>query len=104
MLNKKAHTRVDLISARYSPRVAIIIELLTCFLGLAFLSVLFYRGTIRTISAIQINEHSTSVWGPTLIPYRMALPIGTLFFLLQYLSNLIQNVLILIKGADKIGS
>lgn len=98
VLQKKAHVSMDILSSTFNPRVKAIVELATCFLGIALLAVLIYKGAEKSISAIILNERSTSIWGPSMVPFRIVLPVGSFLFLLQYVANLIRSALVLIKG------
>ncbi|MCL1829589.1 MAG: TRAP transporter small permease subunit [Oscillospiraceae bacterium] len=103
VLLKKGHVSMDILSSRFRPRLKALIDILTCFLGISFLMVLTLRGGARAIDAIFTNEHSTSVWGQTMIPFRLCLPVGCALFLLQYVANLVRSLLVLIKGETYIG-
>ena len=94
----KAHICMDILSSHYSPRVKALVDILTYFLAFSFLFVMTWKGGERMIQTIATNEHSTTVWAPSMIPFRSALPVGCALFLLQTLAQLVRNFLVLIKG------
>ena len=100
ILQKQAHVTMDIFSSHFSPRVKAIIDIVTCFLGFSFLIILIWKGGARAMMAITTNEHSTSVWAPTMIPFYCCLPLGAGVFALQYLGDLVRNIMVLIKGEE----
>ena len=100
VLYKKGHVTMDIVSSRLSPRAKALVDVLTSFLGFSFLIVLIWKGGEKAVNAIVTNEHSTSVWAPSLIPFRLCLPVGCFFFLLQAIAKFIRDLTILIKGED----
>lgn len=98
VLMKKGHVTMDILSSRLSPRTKALIEVLTFVIGASFLVVLIWKGGTAAMRTIQINEHSTSVWAPTMIPFRVCLPVGAALFLLQYIAEFIRSLLVVIKG------
>ena len=98
VLKLNAHVCMDIVSSKFSPRVKALVGIVTYFLGALFLIVLIWKGGERAITTILTNEHSTSVWAPTMIPFRVCLPVGAALFLLQSLAQLVRDFVTLIKG------
>jgi TRAP-type mannitol/chloroaromatic compound transport system permease small subunit len=95
---KKAHVSMDIFSSRFSARTKAVVGIVTSVFTFTFLIVLIWKGGQRAIQTIQMNEHSTTVWAPSMIPTRLALPVGCIFFLLQVIAEFIRNIIILVKG------
>jgi TRAP-type mannitol/chloroaromatic compound transport system permease small subunit len=53
---------------------------------------LVYGGSLAWES-VSIWEHSNSAWGVALYPFKMMIPLGALFLLLQGLAKLIRDIL-----------
>lgn len=95
---KKAHVSMDIFSSKFSVRTKALVDIITFVFTFTFLFVLIWKGGQRTIQTIRMNEHSTSVWAPSMIPTRLCLPLGCAFFLLQALAQFIRDVIVLVKG------
>ncbi len=95
---KKGHVAMDILSGRFSPRTRALVNILTYVIGFAFLYVMVWKGGERAINTILTNEHSTTVWAPSMIPFRLCLPVGCALFLLQTLAQFVRDLLVLVKG------
>lgn len=102
VLKNNAHVCMDILSSKFSPRVKALVGILTYFLAFAFLYVLIWKGGERAINTIVTNEHSTTVWAPSMIPFRACLPVGCALFLLQSLAQLVRDFITLFKGEEYI--
>lgn len=100
VLKHKAHITMDILSSHYKPRTAAIVGVCTCFLGFVFLGVLIWKGGETAITAIARNEHSTSIWAPTVIPLKLSLPVGCALFALQYIAETIRNIYMAVTGKE----
>ena len=100
VLKHKAHITMDILSSHYKPRTKALVDAITCFLGFIFLAVLIWKGGQTALTAIARNEHSTTVWAPTIIPFRLSLPIGCILFAIQYLADTIRNFYFAITGKE----
>lgn len=98
LLVRKAHVIMDIFSSKFSPKTKAIVDICTYAFTFIFLVVMIWKGGERALQTIRLNEHSTSVWAPTMIPTRLALPVGGVLFLLQSLAEFIRNVMFLVKG------
>lgn len=94
----KAHVTMDIFSSKFSLRTKALVDIITFVFTFTFLFVMIWKGGQRAIQSIQMNEHSPTVWAPTMIPTRLALPVGCFFFLLQGLAQFVRDIIILIKG------
>ncbi len=104
VLSHDAHVRMDIFSSKFSARTKAIVGVATYFLGFAFLVALTKVGAERAWTTIITNEHSTSVWAPSMIPFRACLPIGCALFLLQSLANFVRDIIIIVKGEEFLGN
>lgn len=98
--SKHGHIVMDIFSSKMSPRALAVVEIITFVFAAVFLGALIYKGGQRAIQTIVTNEHSTSVWAPSLIPTRLCLPVGAFLFLLQEIAQLIRSIIILVKGEE----
>lgn len=96
----KAHVCMDILSSRFKPRTKAIVDAATYFLGFSFLVVMVWYGGEKALRTIATNEHSTTVWAPSMIPFRACLPVGCFFFLLQSLAKFIRDLIVAIKGEE----
>jgi C4-dicarboxylate transporter DctM subunit len=89
---EKAHINVDLITSRLSHRDRILIELTTSVLGIFYVLILIGKGGQQAISSLLAGEISTTVLKvPVFIP-RSLVPIGGIFLLIEFLSNLLHQL------------
>lgn len=95
---KKAHVTMDIFSSKFSLRTQALVNIITFVFTFTFLFVMIWKGGQRAIQTIQMNERSTTVWAPSMIPTRLALPVGCFLFLVQGLAQFIRDIIILIKG------
>jgi len=85
--------RVDLISNRMSKKLQhLIIAILTPILGIAFVSVLLYKGVEAANYAFEIGEHSASAWKQPMGPIKVMIPIGYSILLLVLVVKLVSGV------------
>lgn len=95
-----AHTRVDLIYSRLSPRVRAIIDVLASLvLFFPLMGVLLWYSTSWTIKAWKTHEIMTnSFWYPPAGPYRTLFSIGLLLLIIQGLAQLVRDIYMAVKG------
>ncbi|GHC23197.1 TRAP transporter small permease [Aidingimonas halophila] len=73
---RDAHIRIDYFKAKLPPRGQAVTGILTSLLGVAFCTIMAWRGGIMMLQAFEYNERvSSSLGTPIGIPYAM-LPIG----------------------------
>lgn len=99
---KKSHTAMDILYNKFSTRTKALVDALCFFLLALYCIALIWKGGERAIFAIKTNEHSTSLWAPSLIPIKCALPIGAFFMLLQGIAKWIRDIIVVVKGEEYI--
>jgi TRAP-type mannitol/chloroaromatic compound transport system permease small subunit len=97
-----AHTRVDLIYSKFSPRIQALIDLIaSLFLFFPLVVVMLWFSAKWAIKAWVINEVMfTSFWYPPAAPYRTLVTLGLLLLLLQGLAQLVRDIYFLIRGTS----
>ncbi|RJX35733.1 MAG: TRAP transporter small permease subunit [Desulfarculus sp.] len=94
------HVRVDFLFRHLSRRRQAVLELCTWWLGMLFCGVLIWRGGQLAIEAFLTNRLSDSVLELPLYPGLVMIPIGSLLLLMQILSRMLQNILLLRHGGE----
>jgi TRAP-type mannitol/chloroaromatic compound transport system permease small subunit len=90
----QGHVKMDILYVRWPPKARAIMDIITFLLFLIFIGVLLWKGWNFAIRAIELGEKSNSPWAPYLWPTKIMIPIGAFLVLLQGLSQLIRNILI----------
>jgi len=98
------HVRVDVIYAKFSTRGKALADIITSLFFFIFIGTLFWTSLRFAMDAVSVGEHSFTEWGIQYWPVKLAMPIGAALLLLQGLSKLIKDVLILRTGGATRGS
>jgi TRAP-type mannitol/chloroaromatic compound transport system permease small subunit len=94
------HVRVDVIYAKFSPRGKAIADIITSFFFFVFIGTLAWTSARFALDSIQVDEHSFTEWGIQYWPVKLSMPIGSALLLLQGVSKLIKDVMLVMrKGA-----
>lgn len=96
------HIRVDVFSARFSPRRRAYIDVLCyVFLVLPFLVWLCIVLDQRMLAAIKSGETSgQSGWNPPIWPFRMVFFVSFVLLALQILADVLRKIAVLARGKD----
>jgi TRAP-type mannitol/chloroaromatic compound transport system permease small subunit len=99
-LYKGKHIRTDLLYERYSVRwqgrVDASLYLLLFFPGMIFF---LLAGWDEAMHAWEIGEESeVTPWRPSLVPFKMAIPLAALLLLIQGVSELLKSLNAAIRG------
>lgn len=97
---RNAHTRVDLIYSRFTPRTQAAIDVVaSLILFFPLVGMLLWYSLKWTIKAWKIKEVMfSSFWYPPAGPYRTLFTIGLLLLLLQGIAQIIRDVHLVVKG------
>ena len=94
------HVRVDVIYAKFSRRGKAIADIITSVFFFIFVGTMFWTGARFAMDAVQVGEHSFTEWGIQYWPVKLAIPIGAALLLLQGVSKLVKDIMIVArKGA-----
>jgi TRAP-type mannitol/chloroaromatic compound transport system permease small subunit len=89
------HVRVDVFYAKFSERGKAIADIVTSVFFFIFIGTMLWTGARFAMDAVQVGEHSFTEWGIQYWPVKLAIPIGAALLLLQGVSKLIKDILIL---------
>jgi len=92
------HVRLDILFRRLSPRGQAIIDLVTHPLLFFFCVLIIIKGWDYFLFSLMRYEHTVSVWGPLIWPFKLIIPIGAGLFLLQGVAKYIRDLHIGITG------
>ena len=98
MINR--HVSVDLLSAKLSPRVAKILDMVMyLFLFFPFVIIIFLKGIDQAAwSWKTLQREYFSPWEAPLYPIKTLIPIAVLILLLQGINKWIRNLIFVIRG------
>ena len=91
-LLNNGHVRMDVVWARFSPRVRAILDLITHLLFFYGVGMLFWLSVDEAIIAVKTREVLSTLWAPPIYPARVIMAIGILLFLLQGLNKFIRDI------------
>jgi len=92
------HVRLDILYQRFSPRKRAIIDLVTFTLLFFYCSLILIHGWDYFLYSFAKNEHSLTVWGPPIWPFKLMIPVGAAFILLQGIAKYIRDFHMAITG------
>ena len=92
------HVNVDILYSRFTDRTRAILDIATSFLFFLFVGMMAYYGGSLAWESLSMLEHSESAWNPPIYPVKLTIPLGCILLLLQGLTNLFRNILIVING------
>jgi len=92
----KSHVSIDLVTARFSPRVQEIIHLVCYFiLFFPFLLFILIYGIEVAVRSWAMWEESWSVWHPPLYPIKTVIPLTAVLLLIQGVSEVIKKIIVI---------
>ncbi len=98
VLKEREHIGMDILVTKLSPRGQAVVNTATAFFIMIFCFVLVWKGWHFAFKSIRNLEHSTSVWGPPLYPFKAMLPLAGLLMLFQAISNLAKDLYMAATG------
>jgi TRAP-type mannitol/chloroaromatic compound transport system permease small subunit len=100
VLKHKGHINVDLIQERLPPRVNAILDVCTSFLFFFFMILVIIYGSKAAIMAISLGDRTHSAWAPPIGHFKLMIPVGALFLLMQGIAKLIRDLYLAINGKE----
>ena len=96
----KAQVRMDALYNKWKPRTQAGIDMITFICGLIFCAVLSWKAIDNALISWNVREVSNTPFGQPLYHLRTIVAIGTLFLLLQTLSDFVKNLWMVITGEE----
>ena len=92
------HIKVDVVSSHWSERTKAFVDSCTSVFIFLFLGAVLWQGAKASLTSLQVAEHSETIYGPPLGPYKVALTIGVFLFLMQGVANFMRSLLTAVTG------
>lgn len=104
VLMHKGHVSIDILYRRFSPRTALIINVvLDVLFFFPLMLVILYMSTTRAITSIGVREFSNvGFWRPPLYPFRTMIPIAYFLIVIQGIASFARNVYSLGHGGKEL--
>lgn len=96
----KAQVRMDSLYNKWKPRTQACIDMATFACGLLFCAALTYKAFDNAFASWSVREVSNTPFGQPLYHLRMVVAVGTVFLLLQTISDFIRNLWLVITGEE----
>jgi TRAP-type mannitol/chloroaromatic compound transport system permease small subunit len=100
VLKHNGHINVDLLQARLPRRVNAVLNVLTAFLFFFLMILIIIYGSKAAIMAISLGDRTPSAWGPPLGHFKLMIPVGALFLLMQGTAKWIRDLYYAITGKE----
>lgn len=98
-LSDESHVRLDLIYSRLGRRGKAIIDSITIWLVIFYLSIMLWGGTSSLLYSWKTTQRLPSLWGPQLAPIKLLMVICLALMILQCLAIFLRDVM-RIRGED----
>ncbi|MDX2319094.1 MAG: TRAP transporter small permease [Moritella sp.] len=95
---RKAHINVDVIYLSVSARMKAIFNLLSYSLAIYFLSIVILISLEKYDEAVEFNYRRQSEWAPSMAHFWVMMTMACSVFILQYISDLLQDIFFIITG------
>jgi TRAP-type mannitol/chloroaromatic compound transport system permease small subunit len=104
VLMHKGHVSIDILYRRFSPRTALIVNVvLDVLFFFPLMIVIFYMSATRAYSSILVREFSNvGFWRPPLYPFRTMIPVAYFLIVLQGIASFARNVYSLGHGGKEL--
>ena len=97
------HGNVDIVYSRFSIKTRAALDIVTSLLFFLFCGMLLTYGGSLAWDSLSRFEHSQSAWNPPLYPAKLMIPLAAALLLLQGITKLIRDLLILCGQDDSAG-
>lgn len=92
LLSTDEHVRMDLLFQHFSTRKKAIVDLFTFALFFLYFGTMVFYAWKDWWSCVVMAEHSRSVWGPVLWPFKLGIPVSISLLLLAGLGKYIRDL------------
>jgi TRAP-type mannitol/chloroaromatic compound transport system permease small subunit len=89
LLHSGGHVAVDILSARASGRLAVVLKISAALLAMLFGAILLWFSAPLALQSFTYGETSYSAWNPVIWPAKAMLPLAALLLMLQALAELV---------------
>jgi TRAP-type mannitol/chloroaromatic compound transport system permease small subunit len=97
------HVNVDIVYSRFSVKTRAALDIFTSILFFLFCGMLLVYGGSLAWDSLSRFEHSQSAWNPPLYPAKLMIPLAAALLILQGITKLIRDFLILLGKDDSVG-
>ena len=94
------HVNVDIVYTRFSAKTRAAVDIVTSTLFFLFCGMLLIYGGSLAWESLARFEHSQSAWNPPLYPAKLMIPLAAALLILQGITKLIRDILILLGRKD----
>ncbi len=101
-LKEDAHVRVDVIYMHFSDRMKALVDVITSAFFFIFVCTLLWTGWTFFYDSFSVLEVSFTEWAIQYWPIKFSIPLGAALILLQGLSRLAKDIMILKNGVNSI--
>ena len=91
---------MDLIYSRLSQRSRAVLDVITGLFMFFFLVLMIIYGWESAYSAIEMNEHTATEWGPPVGHFKLMAPLGGFLLLVQGLANWARSLYLVITKKE----
>ena len=97
------HVNVDILYSRFSLKTRAALDIFTSVLFFLFCGMLLVYGGSLAWDSLSRFEHSQSAWNPPLYPAKLMIPLAAALLILQGITKLIRDFLILLGKDVSVG-
>jgi TRAP-type C4-dicarboxylate transport system permease small subunit len=99
-LRHDTHIRVDILTARLTPRRKAVLELITAPLIAFFLGLVLWQTAGGSWHAVAVGANRPTEWAPPLVLFLITVPIGAALLLLQASANWLRAFWLVATGRE----
>lgn len=99
-IRQDGHVRVDMLYQGLSRRGRAIIDCVTYFAFLLYITVMIWASWQYMEQSIAVRETTMSPWNPVIWPFKIALVMALLLLLLQQTAKFVRDLYYLVKGRE----
>ena len=100
VLKRNEHINVDIVYNLFSPRGKAVLNVISGLLFFFFIVLVILTCSEVAFSSIAFGDRRPSEWAPPIGHYKLLIPIGAFFLLLQGMANWIRNLYLAITGKE----